>query len=253
MSRKIITAVAAVTGTVLFAGTAFADFEGPVRIATEGAYAPFNAIDSGGQLVGFDVEIANALCEAMGAECEIVAQDWDGIIPGLLAGNYDAIVASMSITDERKQQVDFTDPYYSNFLRFVAGEGSGIGDIGDLEDKAVGAQRATISSQYLEDNMAGDVEIKLYDTQDAAYLDLRAGRIDAMLTDVYPAYDWMQQADNSGYVFVADQIDIDDKIGIAVRQEDDELREALNEALAEIRANGTYAEINARYFPFDIY
>lgn len=91
-----------------------------IKIATEGAYPPFNAKDASGALIGFDVEIANALCEEMKMKCEIVAQDWDGIIPGLVAKKYDAIVASMSITDERKEKVDFTGRYYSNYLRIVA-------------------------------------------------------------------------------------------------------------------------------------
>ena len=224
-----------------------------LRIATEGAYPPFNMKNTKGELEGFDIDIARALCDQMGAECEIVAQDWDGIIPGLLAKKYDAIIASMSITEERKRMVAFTDPYYSNYLRFVAPEGSGLETSADgLKGKSLGAQRATIAAQYLEDNFRRDARVNVYDTQEAAYLDLKAGRLDAILSDIYPAFDWLQKPENDGFDFVGDSIDIDDKIGVAVRRGDKELRERFNAALKALVENGTYKTINARYFPFDI-
>lgn len=228
-----------------------ANAQDTIKIATEGAYPPFNAKDSSGNLVGFDVDIAKALCEQMKAKCEIVAQDWDGIIPGLVAKKYDAIVASMSITDERKEKVDFTDRYYSNYLRIVAKKGGGIKSADDLKGKTVGAQRATVAATWAEDNLGRGSTVKLYDTQTAAYSDLEAGRLDALVSDVYPAYDWLK--DKSDFEFVGENIDIDDKIGIAVRKGEDELREKLNAALKAIRDNGVYAKINAKYFPFDIY
>ena len=119
-----------------------------IKIATEGAYPPFNGKDASGELVGFDLDIAKALCEEMKVKCEIVAQDWDGIIPGLEAKKYDAIAASMSITDERKQKVDFTDRYYSNYLRIVAKKGSGITGADGLTGKTVGAQRSTVAATW---------------------------------------------------------------------------------------------------------
>ena len=141
--KRVLLALAAL---VLVSGNALAE---KVRIGTEGAYPPFNMIDKNGKPAGFDVDIANALCEKMGAECTFVTQDWDGIIPGLLARKYDAIVASMSITEERKKAVDFTDRYYSNSLRFITKKGAGI-DPNNLEGKSIGAQRATISANYVE-------------------------------------------------------------------------------------------------------
>lgn len=223
-----------------------------LRIGTEGAYPPFNLIDESGELSGFDIDIAKALCAKMEVECTFVAQDWDGIIPALLANKYDAIIASMSITEERKKSVAFTDRYYSNYLRFVAAKSSDI-DTNNLSGKTIGTQRATISSQYLEDNLADEVSIKVYDTQEAAYLDLKAGRVDAVLADVYPSHDWLQKAENADFDFVGDAVDIDDKIGIAVRKDDTALVEKFNAALAAIVADGTYEKINAKYFPFSIY
>jgi putative lysine/arginine/ornithine/histidine/octopine transport system substrate-binding protein len=222
-----------------------------IKVATEGAYPPFNAKDASGELTGFDVEIAKALCDEMKAKCEIVAQDWDGIIPGLVAEKYDAIVASMSITDERKAMVDFTDRYYSNYLRLVVKKAGGVTSADDLSGKTVGAQRATVAATWAEDKLGRGSTVKLYDTQTAAYSDLEAGRLDALLSDVYPAYDWLK--DKPDYQFVGDNIDINDVIGIAVRKGDDKLREAFNAALKAIRENGVYAKINEKYFPFDIY
>lgn len=242
--KRILLALAVL---VLVSGNAVA---GKVRIGTEGAYPPFNMIDKNGKPAGFDVDIAKALCEKMGADCSFVTQDWDGIIPGLLARKYDAIVASMSITEERKKAVDFTDRYYSNSLRFIAKKGSGI-DPSSLKGKSIGAQRATIAANYVE-GIKG-ARGKLYDTQENAYLDLTSGRIDLLVTDMLPGYDWLQSEQGKGFEFIGENIDIDDKIGIAVRKGDDKLRKSLNKAIAEIIADGTYAKINAKYFPFSIY
>ena len=225
-----------------------------IRIATEGAYPPFNMKNSKGELIGFDVDIAKALCEQMKADCKIVAQDWDGIIPGLLAKKYDAIIASMSITPERQKKVSFTDPYYSNYLRFIAKKNSQLKPTKDgLKGKKLGAQRSTISSQYLEDHYRKSARVKVYDTQEAAFLDLKAGRLDAVLVDAYPGYDWLSKSDNNGFDFIGDSIDINDKIGIAVRKGDKALIKKFNKALQEIRASGAYQRINGKYFPFSIY
>lgn len=232
---------------MLVSGGALAD---KVRIGTEGAYPPFNMIDKEGKVAGFDVDIARALCEKMAAECEFVTQDWDGIIPGLMAGKYDAIVASMSITEERKQAVDFSNRYYSNSLRLIAKKGAGI-DPAKLDGKAVGAQRATIAANHAE-AMPG-VSVKLYDTQENAYLDLASGRVDLLVTDMLPGFDWLNSDQGQDFEFIGENIDIDDKIGIAVRKGDDQLRQRLNKALDEIVADGTYEKINAKYFPFSIY
>lgn len=253
MNRTVMIIIAVV---VVVAAALYVVFRGggpgddTIRIATEGAYPPFNMRNEQGELVGFDVDIARALCERMESECEIVAQDWDGIIPGLVADKYDAIIASMSITAERDEQVDFTNKYYTSHLRFVAEPGTDVSDAA-LADKTIGAQRGTIAAQYLEDTYGDQVEVKLYDTQEAAFLDLTNDRLDAILADVFPAYDWVQE--NEGYELVGPKLMPNDEIAVAVREGDDELRQRFNEAIAAIREDGTYQEINAKYFPFDIY
>lgn len=230
---------------------AFAEMPKKIRIATEGAYPPFNYKSADGKLGGFDVDIAKALCAQMKVECEIIAQDWDGIIPGLVKKKYDAIVASMSITDERKKTVDFSEKYYSNHLRILAKKGSGIKGVDDLNTKAVGAQRSTVASQWLEDKLSKKVKVKLYDTQTAAYSDLLAGRLTAIVSDVYPAFDWLKK--QKDYEFVGQKIEINDLIGIAVRKDSAELKEAFSAAIKSLRDSGEYKKINEKYFPFDIY
>lgn len=230
-----------------------------VRIATEGAYAPFNFVDKDGKLQGFDVDIAHALCERMKVACTVVAQDWDGIIPGLLAKKYDAIVASMSITDERKKKVAFTDRYYKTPARFITKKGSGLKISKDgLKGKSVGVQRATIHANYLTDNYGAVVTVKQYDTQENANLDLANGRLDAVLADSLVLLEgFLKTPQGQGFEFVGPELTdrkwFGDGAGIALRKEDDDLRRMLNRALADIRKDGTYKKLNDKYFPFDIY
>lgn len=219
-----------------------------LRIGTEGAYAPFNYTNADGTLGGFDIDIANALCADMKVTCEIVAQDWDGIIPGLKAGKYDAIVAAMSVTPERAQQVSFTDPYFSNTLVFLAKQDSSFdpSNATDINAHSIAAQRATISSQWFE-KAYPTADMKLYDTLSNAFLDLGSGRVDAMVSDKLPALQWLGSPSGSDYTLKGDEIDINDNFAIAVRP-GDKWHAKINQSLANIKANGTYDKINQQYF-----
>lgn len=249
--RQLLTTT--VFAALLFPASVVADSH-MLRIGTEGAYPPFNQINADGELVGFDIEIARALCEEMDRECKFVTQDWDGIIPGLLADKYDAIIASMSITPERDKAVDFTNRYYSNKLRLVAKKSSGIKPTAaSLDGTTIGAQRATISSQYVKDNWDDLVDLKLYDTQENAFLDLDTGRIDAVLADMLVAYEWLESDAGSQFEFKGEAVYEGDRIAIAVREGNQALVKEFNKALEAIREDGTYQKINAKYFPFDIY
>ena len=225
-----------------------ADTKEVLRIGTEGAYAPFNYTNADGTLGGFDVDIANAICDDMKVTCEIVAQDWDGIIPGLKAGKYDAIVAAMSVTPEREQQVSFTDPYFSNALVFLAKKDSSFNpsNSDDINAHSIAAQRSTISSQWLEDTYP-KANMKLYDTLSNAFLDLGSGRVDAMISDKLPAIEWLSSPSGSNYVLKGEEIDINDNFAIAVRP-GDPLQAKFNESLSNLKANGTYDKINQKYF-----
>ncbi|MBF7728530.1 ABC transporter substrate-binding protein [Pseudomonas sp. N040] len=224
-----------------------------LKIGTEGAYPPFNLIDASGKVVGFDIDIANALCAQMKADCEVVTSDWDGIIPALNAKKFDFIVASMSITDERKQAVDFTNPYYTNKLQFIGPKAADFKtDKASLKGKVIGAQRATIAGTWLEDNLSDVVEIKLYDTQENAYLDLSSGRVDGVLADKFVNWEWLKSDAGKGFEFKGEPVFDNDQIGIAVRK-GDPLVAKLNAALKAIVDDGTYKKINDKYFPFSIY
>jgi polar amino acid transport system substrate-binding protein len=225
-----------------------------VRVGTEGAYAPFNFIDSNNELQGFDVDIARAVCEKMGVQCTYVAQDWDGIIPALTAGKYDAIFASMSITDERKQVIDFSRPYYNTPSAFFASKESALANSTPetLAGKTLGAQSSTIQANYLEEHY-GDADIKLYPTQEEVNLDLVSGRIDALLVDKFVGDDWVASADGTCCAVLGENIPIGGGVGAGVRKEDTDLRDMISKAIEEIKADGTYEKINAKYFPFSIW
>lgn len=225
-----------------------------LKIATEGFYAPFNFINEEGDLAGFDIDIAEALCTELGTTCEIVQNDWDALIPGLVENQYDMIVASMSITPERQAKVAFSLPYYSNALAFLGPSGSNIeiSPVG-LAGRKVGVQNSTVSSQYLEETYGALVDIHPFDTQDAALKALAKGEIDLVLGDNLPTYAWLQSEEGKGFEFVGEFVDIDDRIGIALRLDDQDLLDKVNDALISIISNGVYQEINAKYFPFSIY
>ncbi|MDX6749994.1 ABC transporter substrate-binding protein [Geminicoccaceae bacterium 1502E] len=230
-----------------------------LRIGVEGAYPPFSEVSPEGELKGFDIDIARALCDEMKVECELVQQDWDGIIPALLARKYDAIVASMSITEERKKSVDFTDKYYHTPAKFAARKDSGIEISKEgLAGKKVGVQRATIHDNYITDNYGDTVEVVRYGSQDEAYLDLQAGRVDLLLADSMAIRDgFLDTEAGKDYAFVGPDLNdprwFGEGVGIALRKGDEELRQMFNEAIKAIREDGTYDEIARKYFDFDIY
>ena len=223
-----------------------------LHIATTGGYPPFTYVDDAGEISGFDVDIARALCTELGAECEIVLEEWERLIPELRAGSFDAIAASMSITEKRRELVSFTDRYYSNVVRFVARKSSGF-DPAAAAGKTIGAASATIASDWLEENLAGTATITLYAGQEELHGDLVAGRLDVMFGDGLGSYAWLQGPEGASFEFVGEGYRLDEGIGIAVRHEDVSLLQRLNGALEAILENGTYERINARYFPFSIY
>ena len=256
--KKIWTSIAAAAVLALAAGSIPAEAGEKLRIGVEGAYPPFSWKEPDGSLKGFDIDIANALCEKMGRDCELIEQDWDGIIPALLAKKYDAIIASMSITEERKKRVDFTQKYYNTPAKFVAAKDADFEATPEgMKGKAVGVQRGTTHQCYME-KMFPDADLRLYGTQEEVFLDLASGRIDAQISDSTQSYEgFLSKPEGEGYAFLgADQYDLEchgEGAGIAVRKGSDDLIEGFNAAIKAIREDGTYAEINNKYFDFDIY
>ena len=257
MKKTTLLKLAATAAIVsALSGSAFAADK--IVIGTEGAYPPFNNLEADGSLTGFDIEIAKALCEEMKAECTFVTQDWDGIIPALQAKKFDAIIASMSITAERKEKVDFTKKYYNTPPAIAVPKDSAITEATEagLDGKVLGAQSSTTHSNYAEAHMTKS-ELKLYPTADEYKLDLSNGRIDAAIDDVVVLSEWVKSADGNCCKILGtlpiDPVINGEGAGIAVRKGDDALREKFNTAIAAIRANGKYKEINDKYFDFDVY
>ena len=236
-----------------------------IRLASEGAYPPFNTIGADGALGGFDIDIGNALCAEMKAKCTWVKQEWDGMIPALNARKFDAIIASMSITEERRKQVDFSDKYYATPLGLVAKKTASLVPTTDaLKGKRVGVQRGTVADNFASKFWAPKgVNLVRYAKQDESYLDLTAGRLDAVFADALEADGgFLSKPEGGSYAFMGDRMFgttaeeravIGEGVGIAVRKKDADLKEQFNGALAAIRANGTYDTLRKKYFAYDIY
>ena len=229
-----------------------------LRIGVEGAYPPFSQMGADGKLVGFDIDIANAICKEMKADCTLVTQDFDGMIPGLLAKKIDAVIASMSITEERKRSVDFSEKYYQTPGRFVAKADSKLEVTAEgLKGKRIGVQRTSIHDRFASANFPKS-EIVRYGKQDDVFLDMTAGRLDGAVVDsIAAAQGFLKTAGGRGYGFIGPVFN-DPKFfgvgaGIAVRKSDTELRDQLSAAIKAIRSNGAYKKIQDKYFDFDVY
>jgi len=251
MHRILLAALAAAA----ISGAARAE---SLRICVEGAYPPFSQVTDSGEVEGFDIDIAEALCAEMGATCELVQTEWDAIIPALEEGKCDAIIASMSITEERRQRVEFTRKYYQTPARFaaVAGADFEATDAG-MAGKTVCIQRGTIHQAFMEGEFHS-ATLVLYPTQEETYLDLTSGRCDAIIADSIAVYDgFLNTPAGEGFAFFGPSYSIPqyhgDGAGIALRKTDTDLRDRFNAAIAAIRASGLYDEIAKRYFSFDIY
>lgn len=216
-----------------------------IRIATEGAYKPFNFTNADGTLGGYDVDVAKAVCTQIKADCEIISQDWDGILPGLMAKKYDAIFSGMSNTPERAAQVDFSTPYFKNTQVWVTAKGGKFNPQAPSGMK-IGGQRSTTMAQYLQETLGKTNEIKLYGNYDEAYLDLKSGRIDALLSEKVTAAEWLKQ-NTDKFTIAGNEIDNNDNIAAAVRK-GDPLKADIDKALATLQSNGELAKLQKQYF-----
>lgn len=249
-------AAASIAALSLLAGGAMA--EDKIVIGTEGAYPPFNNLESDGTLTGFDIDIAKALCEEMKATCTFVTNDWDGIIPALQAKKFDAIIASMSITPERLEKVDFSAKYYNTPPAIAVPKDSPIKDASpeSLKGKTIGAQSSTTHANYAEKHLSA-ADLKLYPTADEYKLDISNGRIDGVVDDIVVLTEWVK-SDAGACCKILTPLPVDEEIngkgaGIAVRKGDTALADKFTQAIAGIRANGKYKEIQDKYFDFDVY
>ncbi|MGB5870418.1 MAG: transporter substrate-binding domain-containing protein [Albidovulum sp.] len=246
-----------VAASLAFATTALAE---PVKVGIAAEpYPPFASPDAAGNWVGWEVEIIGAVCAAAEMECVITPVAWDGIIPSLTSGQIDAIMASMSITADRMQTIDFSDKYYNTPTVVVAPKGSDITATAEgLAGKILGVQVSTVHQDYAQTHFADSVaEIKTYQTQDEANQDLVSGRIDAtqadsIALDAFLATEAGACCENKGSV--AEDLEIlGPGVGVGLRKGEDELKAKFNEGIAKIIADGTYDKISAGYFASSIY
>ncbi len=240
--KKLILAAAAV---VALTGAADAQ---TVRLGTEGAYAPWNFLDDNGKVAGFEIDLGNELCERATLECEWVVNEWDTIIPNLIAGNYDAIMAGMSITDERKQSIDFSENYFPpDPSKYMTAAGKSF-DFNNLQGVRIGVQGATIQAAYAEQTLANGNTILSFETADQALADLNAGNVDVILAD--GSYLAEVVTGSAGALeFVGPDVIIGSGVGIALRKADDDLEKTFNAAIGEMKQDGSLDALITKWFP----
>lgn len=250
-----------VAGGLVMGMLAHATFaEDVIRIGTQPDYAPFEFKDASGKLQGMEIELGDALCKQMKAKCQYVTMDFDALIPALKAKKIDAVLAQLSITDKRKQTVDFTNLFTLAPVQYIAKTGAGISEKpATLKGKVVGVQSGTNHEAYMKErlpNAQSGIELKVYQAPGQAWLDLEAGRIHAYLTDTTAGYEWLTKAGSKkGFDYAGKPIDdvamFGVGTGIAVRK-GDALKDRLNVAIKHIQDDNTFARINKKYFPFSI-
>lgn len=257
--KSFVRLIAAAAITVAGAGAALAQAKEwkEVRIGTEGAYPPYNNLNSKKQLEGFEIDLGNLLCERMKVKCTWVVQDWDGIIPALQANKYDIIMAGMNATEERRKQVDFTTPYSKTPIWVVGPKSTTSTDISPaaMKGKTVGTQGSTIHANYLE-QVYKDATPRLYPTQEEVNLDLINGRLDYVVADALALADFLKGQGKACCKLIG-EVPRDDKIhgaGVAgaVRKGETALKEMFDKAITEVRADGSLKKVEDKWFKFDV-
>jgi len=265
--------IISVLASLFIIGNVYAD---KIRIGTEGAYPPWNSKNEAGKLIGFEVELAWSLCRYMGKQCEIVEQDWDGMIPALIMRKFDAIMAGMSITAERQKVISFSQGYADEVAQLAVMKGSSLEGMDTssginlslggsdvkkdlktltaaLAGKTVCVQTATIHQNFLDSGDVGSVNVRTYKTQDEVNLDLASGRCDAALAAAVAFTDYAEKSGKS-VVLVGPTFSggaFGNGVGVGIRQDDTELLKAFNKAIEKARKNGDISRIATKWFGFD--
>lgn len=246
----------AVTAIFIAAGIPAQAQDKVLKLGTEGAYPPFNYQQPDGSLGGFDIDLGKALCEEMKAQCEFIVQDFDGSIPALQAGKFDAII-NLTITAERAEKVDFTHKYYQTPPAVAVPKDSALAGAtpDDLNGKTIGVQTGTVHANFAEKEYAGS-DVKIYPTGDDARADMMNGRLDAVMDGAIILTEWLKTEQGACCKLLAtlkaDPAVHGPGVGIALPK-GSELTPKLNAAIDALRANGKYKEINDKYFTFDAY
>ena len=256
--KKLLLAIAMTS----LAATGMAQMK-ELKVAIDATYEPFTYKTPDGKPTGFDVDIASALCEQIKRKCVFVEQAWDGMIPGLQAKKYDVIISSMSITDDRKKVIDFSDKYYNTPSRVVVKNDIKVdASLAGLKGKKIGVLKSSTQEKYaLGELKKVGATVVAYEAQDQVYLDIKSGRLDGTVADVVEVgAAFLKKPEGKDYGFVGPELN-DPKYlkyfgigaGIALRKGETALKKELNDAIKAIRGNGVYAKVQAKYFSFDVY
>lgn len=262
----------------LAVGPALAKDYKSITVATEGAYAPWNFKDASGNLVGFELDLVRDLCKRMGIQCKIVEQAWDGIIPSLQAGKYDAIMAGMSITKKRQKVITFSRNYAATPTRFVvlksskssgfktmldaidltevsASEKTDVGNVvAEFKGKTIGVQTATTHENFLREYLGKDAEIRTYDTQENLDLDLQAGRVDTALASMSYWAPLLKSDKGKDMTAVGPGFTggpFGAGTGVGIRKEDQKLADMFSKAITAALSDGTCSKMAVQWFGFD--
>ena len=275
IKKSFLTFVAFLFVTI---SVAYAHDWSKIKIGTEGAYPPWNGTNAAGELEGAEIDLVRDLCARMNAECELVAQDWDGIIPALQNGKYDAIMAGMSITAERMEVINFSQGYANEPASFSVLKSSSLAALGHsgkvnmdalnatsegllaslkstLNGTTVGVQGSTTHENFVKQVLGDSVTMKSYDTQENLELDLSIGRIDAALSDQGSMEKFMESDNGKDIVFIGPGLGggpFGEGVGVGLRKRDTDLLKMFNRAIDEARADGTLAEHFTKWFGKDI-
>lgn len=262
----------------VLAGTSLADDRRTIKIATEGAFPPWNAVDTSGEPIGFDVDVGMGLCARANLKCQFVTQAWDGIIPGLSVGKYDAIMAGMSITRKREQVIAFSEPYALTSNYFVVSKSLALPgmDSGarldltteteagsrilaelkkNLSGRSIGVQGSTNAEVFIRQHFGDVVEVRTYDKQDNLNLDLVAGRIDGGLADFSVWKAFLESEDGNSMHLYGPRISgglFGPGVGIGLRKEDNALAGKFNHAIRALKTDGTLKAISLKWFGADL-
>ncbi|KAA8999368.1 transporter substrate-binding domain-containing protein [Affinibrenneria salicis] len=246
---KVLLAVAAMS----LAGSVLAN--GPITIATDATFPPFESVDDAGKLVGYDIELAEAVCKAAALDCNIINAAWDGMIPGLIAGKYDALISQLTVTDARRKVMAFSDIYERPVFRFVARKGA-ISDTSPqgMKGKVIAVQTGTPMDAWVSKNYRQST-IKRYDGGSAPYLDLAAGRADVHMSyEAQIIHSFLKKESGKDYELVGPRLtgkdapEFGEGVAIAINKKNSALLEKINQGLASVRADGQLDALNKKYF-----
>ena len=255
MTPKMLNMALIAVGSTLALTAQAAD----LKVAIDPTYEPFTYKTADGKPTGFDVDIANAICAEMKRNCVFVEQVWDSMIPGLQARKYDVVVSSLSITEERKRVIDFSDRYYKTPSAIVVKKGTSYANPASLKGKRIGVLKGSTQEKWAMGELKpAGVTVVPYEAQDQVYLDIKAGRLDGTVADKVEVHGgFLRKPEGKDYGYVGpDQYETKyygDGIGIGMRKGQKDLKDQINKAIKTIRSNGTYNTIAKKYFDFDPY